>query len=61
MRIERYMVYVYNDKLLGAGLILCPFRRIIVMDSPIWPMIYIASGSYLNNGASVGFYLMERD
>ena len=45
MRIERYMVYVCNDKLLGAGLTLCLFRIVIVMDSPLWPMLSIASGS----------------
>jgi hypothetical protein len=45
MRVERYMVYVYNDNLLGAGLILCPFRIEIVVYSPPWPMTYIASES----------------
>ena len=44
LQIETYLmkdvlIYGYNDKSLGVGLILCEFKRILIVASSLWSMI----------------------
>ena len=51
----------YNEKLLGVGLILCPFNRVILVDSPLESMTNsLATGLFSNSTYRHKFQLVEQ-
>ena len=59
MRVERWWIYGYKDKSLGASLILCLFSRMMVVGSPLGPVTFLATDFSFHNGARYGFHLVE--
>lgn len=56
MRVEAFLkLWVW----FRIGLLLCPFSKIIVVDSSLWPMTCLAIGSQPNNNARYGFYFVS--